>query len=117
MDMIVLSDRVTATTADLLQGSRLQTVPGSGFLTFEFAADLADATNNFVVSLQMPGGDTPLNSVLVPGTNPSLAGILDDRQKLMITRPIRQGGHCVVTLTETGAAILTYRITYSPAVR
>lgn len=111
--MIVLSDRVTATTADLLNSTRLQTVPAGGFLVFEFIADLADATNNFTVSIQMPSGDTPLNGVLVPGVNPSLAGVMDERQKMMLSLPINQGGHAVVTLTETGAAICMYRITYT----
>lgn len=110
--MIMLSDRVIATTADLLQGTRLQTVPAGGVMTFQFIADLADATNNFVVTIQLPNGDTPLNAVLVPGVNPSLAGVLDTDQLLQVSYPIAQGGHTVVTLTETGTAIVTYRIIY-----
>lgn len=110
--MIFLSDRITGTTADLLQGTRLQTVPSGGTMTFRFIADLADATNNYAVTIQLPNGDTPLNAVLVPGANPSLAGVIDERQVLQVTYPIAQGGHAVVTLTETGAAILTYQIIY-----
>jgi len=110
--MILLSDRVTATTADLLQGTRLQTVPAGGKMTFQFLADAADATNNYAVTIQLPNGDTPLNSVLVPGSNPALAGVIDERQVLQVTYPIQQGGHAVVTLTETGTAICTYRIIY-----
>lgn len=112
--LIVLSNIITASNTDLLNSTRLQTVPAGGFMTFEFIANLADATNNFTVSLQMPSGENPLDAVLVPGNNPSLAGVMDDRQKLMISRPVTQGGHTVVSLTETGTAILMYRITYSP---
>lgn len=108
----MLSSRVTATTADLLQGTRLQTVPKGGIMTFQFLADAADATNNYVVSIQLPGGDTPLNGVMVPGSNPALAGVLDERQVLQVSYNISQGGHAVVTLTETGTAIVTYRIIY-----
>ena len=111
---IILSDRVTATTTDLLQGSRLQTVPKGGVLTFQFLADLADATNNYVVSIQLPGGDTPINAQLVPGVNPSLAGVLDERQLFQYSTVVPQGGHVVVSLTETGAAICTYRSVYRP---
>ena len=113
--MIVLSALVTATTADLLQGTRLQTVPAGGFLTFELESSTADATNNFTVSIQMPNGDTPLNGVMIPGNAQARAGVLDDREKLMITLPIAQGGHPVVSFTETGSATVLYRITYTPA--
>lgn len=112
--MIFLSDRVIATTADLLQGTRLQTVPRGGVMTFRFIADLADATNNFTATIQLPNGDTPLNGVLVPGVNPSLAGVMDARQLLQVSFGIAQGGHTVVTLTETGTAILTYQIIWKP---
>lgn len=111
--VIVESALVTATTTDLLNSSRLQTVPAGGFLTIELISSASDASNNFLATVQMPNGITPLNSVLVPGSNPALAGVMDDRQKLMITLPIEQGGHCVISLAETGTAVLMYRVTYS----
>jgi hypothetical protein len=111
--LIVLSALVTATTTDLLQGTRLQTVPAGGFLTFEFSCDQASASQNFTVSIQMPNGDTPLNSVIIPAATTS--GSIDDREKLMVTLPVAQGGHPVVSLTETGTVNGIYRITYTPA--
>lgn len=110
--MIFLSGRVTATTTDLLNDTRLQTMPAGGALTIRAIADLADATNNYTMSIQLPNGDTPLDNVLVPGVNPSLAGVIDERQLLQVTFPIQQGGHCVVSFTETGTAIATYQIIY-----
>ena len=109
--MIVLSGNVTADTADLLNSTRLQTVPTSGNMIFEFACDNADATNNFTVSVQLPNGDTPLENVLVPAS--SGTGVLDDRTKLMFSEYVSQGGHVVVSFTETGTAVLTYRITFA----
>lgn len=114
--VIVLSDRVLASNSDILQGTRLQTVPQGGFLTFEFSAEESSATNNAVVSVQMPNGDTPLNEVLIPyngfdGAN----SILHIDTKMQITLPVQQGGHAVVSITETGTTVVTFRITYTPA--
>jgi hypothetical protein len=113
--VIVLSDNETATNTDILQGTRLQTVPAGGFLTFEMLAHNNTSTDFNTVSIQMPNGDTPLNDVRVPGSNPGLMGVIDDRQKLMITLPIAQGGHTVFSTTENGANALSWRVTYTPA--
>ena len=115
MGPIILSSTESATNTDILQGTRLQTVPSGGVLTFELQANKNDSTNNFVVSVQMPNGDTPLNNVRVPGSNPSLDGVIDERQNLTVSFPIMQGGHCVFSTTESGTSILTWRVTYTPA--
>jgi hypothetical protein len=114
MGPIILSSTEIATNSDILQGTRLQTVPAGGILTFEMQADKNDA-NNYTVSVQMPNGDTPLNNVRVPGCNPALDGVIDERQNLTVSFPIMQGGHCVFSCTESGTAILTWRVTYTPA--
>jgi hypothetical protein len=111
--VIVLSDLEAADNSDVLQGTRLQTVPAGGFLTFELQSNENDATNYFTTSIQMPNGDTPLNNVRIPSGNAD--GEIDDRKKLMITLPISQGGHTVFSVDETGTALLAWRITYSPA--
>ena len=113
--VIVLSDLELATNTDILQGTRLQTVPAGGFLTFEMLASDNSDTVFTQVSIQMPNGDTPLNSVRVPSANPGLIGVIDDRQKLMITLPIAQGGHTVFSVEHTGATGMSWRVTYSPA--
>jgi len=115
MGPIILSDNEQASNADILQGTRLQTVPAGGVLTFELQANQATTGNNYTVSLQMPNGDTPLNQVLVPGCNPALEGVIDERQNLTCSFPIMQGGHCVFSCTETGSTSLTWRVTYTPA--
>jgi len=63
----------------------------------------------------MPNGDTPLKSVRIPGSNPALAGVIDERQNLTVSFPIMQGGHCVFSATEVGSSDLTWRVTYTPA--
>jgi hypothetical protein len=115
MGPIILSSQEVATNADILQGTRLQTVPAGGVLTFELGANVNDASNNHAVSIQMPNGDTPMNSTRVPSCNPGLAGVIDERQNLTVSFPIMQGGHCVFSTTETGTSVMTWRVTYTPA--
>lgn len=110
--MILLSGVETASVTDLLNGTRLQSAPGPGIMTFQFLADLNNATNRFTVTLQLPDGDTPLDLVPVPGANPSLGGVLDDRQVLQTSYRVQQGGHVSVALTETGAAICSWRVIF-----
>jgi len=109
--MIVLSAAIAASDTDILQGTRLQTVPAGGYLTFEIQASLANATNRYDVTIQLPDGSTPMNGVIVPGAT---ADIIDDRQKLMASFAIAQGGHCVFGLAETGTALALWRVTYTP---
>jgi len=113
--VIILSDAEVGSNADILQGTRLQTVAASGVLTFELQAADNDATNNYVVSIQMPGGDTPMNGVRIPGGNSTgLAGVIDERTDLTASFVIEQGGHCVFSCVETGDSELTWRVTYTP---
>lgn len=114
--IIILSGQEAGSNADILQGTRLQTVPQGGYLTFEFQASDNDATNNFIASIQLPGGNTPLESMRVPGGRDSgLAGVINENDKFMATFPVAQGGHTVFGVTETGDSEVTWRVTYSPA--
>ena len=116
MGPIILSGVEDATNSDILQGTRLQTVPAGGVLTFELQAADNDADNNYTVSVQMPGGDTPLNATRIPcGNTSGLRGVIDERTNLTASFPISQGGHCVFSCTETGNTELTWRVTYTPA--
>ena len=116
MGPIILSSLESATNTDILQGTRLQTVPAGGVLTFELQASEASVSNNYVVFVQMPNGDTPMNSTRVPACNPNATGVIDERQNLTVSFPISQGGHCVFSCIETGGgANLAWRVTYTPA--
>ncbi len=115
MGPIILSSTEATSNSDILQGTRLQTVPAGGVLTFELQSHLNDHANNFVVSVQMPNGDTPMNNTRIPGSNPAIEGVIDERQNLTVSFPISQGGHCVFSCTETGNTTLAWRVTYTPA--
>ncbi len=113
--VIVLSDVLTASTADILQGTRLQTLPRAGTLLFLMIASDGVAANHYTVKIQLPNGDTPLDGVWVPGgATAGLAGVLDDRLMLAFRARIQQGGHPVFGITETGDTEFFYRLVYTP---
>lgn len=112
--MIIESGIVVASTTDLLSGGRLNALPYSGSLTLQLLASDADATNNYTVTIQKPNGDVPIDAQLVPGANPSLAGVIDSRQMLELTFQATQGGHFNISLTETGTAVCTWRAILAP---
>ncbi len=101
---------IAATNADILSGTRLNSIPYNGVLTFEVCADLANATNSFAMTIQTPNGDVPVDGQIVPGVNPSLGGVLDDRQLFRMSFDAFQGGHFNISLTETGTAIATWQV-------
>lgn len=115
MGPIIIAGVLDATVADLLNDTRLQTVPAGGLMTFEFQASEQSPTNSFDVSIQLPSGDTPMNAVPIAAgvTN----GALNANDKTQASFLVQQGGHVTVGCTETGSATLTYRITYTPAAR
>ena len=115
MGPIILSSVESASNADILQGTRLQTVPAGGVLTFELQGQTNTAAAHYTVSVQMPNGDTPMNNTQVPGTSGEYQGVIDERQNLTVSFPIMQGGHCVFSTTETGTSVMTWRVTYTPA--
>lgn len=115
MGPITVGGFEAASNTDILQGTRLQTLPSAGILTFEMQASDNVAANNFAVSIQLPGGDTPMNGVPVPGTaSAGLAGILDERLNLTASYPTTQGGHCVFSAVEVGDTEMTWRCTFTP---
>lgn len=112
--MIYESALITATNNDVLSAGRLNTIPYSGMLTLHFLSDLADVANFFVLTIQVPNSRNPIDAQLVPGANPSLPGVLDDRQLLAFQFQAEVGGHFVVALTETGVAACTFRAILTP---
>lgn len=110
--MIHLAGLIAASTADLLNGTRLQSPPRDGVLIIQFCADLNDATNNYVATIELPDGNTPVNAQAVSGSNPSLGGTMDSRLADRYEFPVAQGGHVTIGLTESGTAILYFKITF-----
>ncbi len=114
--IIVESGLEAATNTDILQGTRLQTVPTMGTMLFLLAASDNNATDNYTVSIQLPDGRTPLNGVLIPQgqLTAGVVGILQSDFMLAYEARVNQGGHTVFSCTETGDSELFWRIIYSP---
>ncbi len=110
--MIYLGATITATDADILNNTRLSSVPYSGgMLTILAMANLNNATNNFVMTIQLPDGSVPVDGQPVLAgqeVEGALGGQLDSRLMMQFTFPAPQGGHFTIAFTETGAAILTW---------
>ncbi len=114
MTPILEQNVIIATDTDVLNGTRLNAIPYNGTITFEFSCDLANATNHWNLTIQLPGGDVPIDNQFLLGVNPSLGGVLDERSLLRASYPAARGGHFTVSLTETGTAIATWRAILRP---
>lgn len=112
--MIYVSGLEAATNADILSATRLNAIPYGGVITLDFQCQFNDATNFFSVTIQLPNGDVPIDAQRVPGTNPALAGMLDERTLLRASFPATQGGHFNISLTESGTAVCVWRAVLSP---
>ena len=108
--VIVVSGIITASNTNVLSGTKLATAPGPGTMLVELQSSANTATNNFDVTMQLPGGDTPLTDTRIPA---GTAGELHDDLKTVFSHGIGQGGSLSLAGTLTGTATLTYRVTWS----
>jgi len=112
--MILESAVITGSNTDILNNTRLNSIPYNGVLTFDVLANLNNASNNYVVTVQEANGDVPIDAQPVPGANPSLDGVLDERQLFRFSFAVAQGGHPNISLVETGTAIAYWRAVLRP---
>lgn len=112
--MITVSGLEAATNADVLNGTRLISVP-VGAIRVECQAADAVAANNYTVSLTLPTGEAPWLNVDVPaGEVAGLAGVIDERVSLSSVFPITAPGHVTLSFTETGDTEVSWRVTTFP---
>lgn len=113
MITITVTGLEAATAADVLQATRLQTVPRGGILMVEMQAADNVAANSWAAALQLPDGTVPFTGMLVPaGAATGLAGVLDAREAYRGSFKITQGGHAVLDFTETGDTEVFWRVTF-----
>lgn len=116
--MIYLTGVEVASNTDLLNNTRLSSIPYSGgSLTIQMQSNLADATNAYTATIQLPDGSVPVDGQIVPCGQPVeevLGGVLNEIYLTQWTFRAPQGGHFTISIVESGAAILTWRIVLSP---
>lgn len=116
--MIYLTGIETASNTDLLNNTRLSSIPYSGGgLAIQMQANLANSTNQFTCTIQLPDGSVPVDTQVVNCGQPVeevLGGVLNDMYMTKWFFRAPQGGHFTIAVTETGAAILSWRIVLSP---
>lgn len=108
MSVIKESFLLSASDTDVLDApSRLAAIPYAGLMTIEASTTDCDATNNGVLTLQLPNGETPLQNVLIPANGVSTAdAVLKTDTELMLQFPVAAGGHVLLQYTETGTVAL-----------
>ena len=114
--MILESGVTTASEADLLSVGRLNALPYNGTLTLQFQAAVSDGTDQWVLTLQKPNGDVPIDAQLIPAGRQGDVGCLDESRLLQTSFPATQGGHFTVAITKVGAGAnpLAWRAILSP---
>lgn len=110
MPMIIEGGLISATTADILNGTRLGNAPRDGTLTLQMQAADGVAANHYLATVQLPSGDNPLSSVPVPcGAVAGLAGIIDDNEMLGVEFAVQQGGQTTFSVVEVGDTEMSWR--------
>lgn len=112
--MIFEQSNILATTTDVLSTGRLNAIPYNGTLTLCFLADLATAAAQYLLTIQKPNGDVPVDNQLVNASSSGADGVMDDREWLQMSFQATQGGHFTVSLTETGTAVCMFRAVLRP---
>lgn len=112
--MIFEQSTLTGTNTDVLSAGRLNAIPYNGTLTMCFLADLGTAAANYSLTIQKPNGDVPVDSQTVNASSSGADGVMDTREMLSFTFRAGQGGHFIVSLTETGTAVCTVRFILRP---
>lgn len=114
--MIYLTGTEAASNNDILNDTRLTSIPYGGQLTIQCQANLNNSTNRFSITIQLPDGKVPVDAQFLTAgqEGDALGGQLDQRYLTQWTFPAVQGGHFTISFTETGAAIATWRVVLRP---
>jgi len=112
--MIFESSLISATNTDVLSVGRLNAIPYNGQLTLRFLADLGTAAALYTLTIQLPDGKVPVDAQVVPASGSGADMVMDERELLQFTFFAGQGGHFIVSLTETGTAVCAFQAILRP---
>lgn len=112
--MIFESTLIAATNTDVLSVGRLNAIPYNGMLELILLSDLGDASNFYALTIQLPNGDVPVDGQRVFAGSAGTDMTVDQREVMKFKFRATQGGHFVVSLTETGTAVCAFVAILSP---
>jgi len=107
--MIWESSIIAATNTDVLSVGRLNAIPYDGILTLQFLSDLGTAAANYSLTIQKPDGSVPVDGQQVYANSHAVVGAFNSLEVLQFQFRAGQGGHFVVSLTETGTAVCFFQ--------
>ncbi len=103
---IILTGLEAGSNTNVLANSRLETIPaGASFLHFRCSANLGNAANNFVITIELPLGTIPIDGQQVPANGDGATGVLDERTLMQWTWEALPGGRFNIAIVETGTAL------------
>lgn len=114
--MIYLTGVEAVSNGDILDNTRLTSIPHSGLITVQAQAEENNGINNMTITIQLPDGKVPVDAQLLTAgqEGDALGGQLDQRYLTQWTFPAEQGGHFTISFTQTGTAIATWRVVLRP---
>ncbi len=115
--MIYITGFEAATNADILNNTRLTSLPYGGALTIQAQGNLNNATNGYTITIQLPDGSVPVDAQRVSAgqeVEGALGGQLDSRLLDQWTFPATIGGHFIISFTESGTAVVAWRVVLRP---
>jgi len=114
--MIYLTGQEAATVTDILNDTRLSSIPYGGQLTIQALNNLNNATNRMLITIQLPDGKVPVDAQRVSAGQEAdiLGGQLRADYLDQWTFPASQGGHFTIGFTEVGGCVLTWRVVLRP---
>jgi len=114
--MIYLRSTIITSNSDLLNATRLSSIPYNGTLVIQCQSNKGNASDNFSITIQLPNGEVPVDAQQVGCGDDAntLGGQLDSLFLDQWSFPAPQGGHFTISLTETGTAVCTTRVVLRP---
>jgi len=107
--LIKESFQLNGTDNDILAApSRLAAIPANGVLTVECSCTDSDTVNFGQLTVQLPDGDIPLDLVAIPASGNTTDGMLDTNTEMVVSFPVKQGGHVLLQFIENGTVTLAF---------
>lgn len=108
---------LSATDADILAApSRLAAIPSAGVMLIEASSTACTALSFGSLTLQLPGGDTPFEDLIIPtGTgiqvNDNPQSILNSHTAFQVSFNVAAGGHVGLAYSLTGTSVILIMVT------